>query len=135
MPKTINAQGTTIAFGTSSFSMNIDSFELPEAQRNSIRTSHLGTTGAHTFMPSKLIDNGELVINGHLDPDIDPPVGAAAETITITFPLESGETTAANWQFSGYMTAYGGTGDGDDDKATARAVVKVTGAVTRTAAT
>lgn len=133
MPKTIITTGTSVAFATSGFAMNIDSIEPPNSSREAINTSHLGTTSSHTFTPSDLVDNGELNFNGHFDPDLVPPRNGAAEQITITWPLESGESTAATWVFSGFLTNYQPTGS-NEEKATCTATFKITGDITQNAA-
>ena len=92
--------GITIAFGTSGFSAEILDVTPPEATRESIDVSHQGTTTAKIFTPSDLYDPGGLTFDFHFNPDTDPPIDQAAETITITFPA------GATWVFDGFMTNY-----------------------------
>lgn len=127
----MTGNGVTIAFGTSSFTAEIVSFTPPGWSRESIETSHAGTTDAKTFMPADLVDYGELSMTIHFNPDLEPPVDGAAETITITFA-----GGGATWAFSGFMTAYE-PGDADgvgDEKIEADITVKVSGAITVTPA-
>ncbi|MCP4617179.1 MAG: hypothetical protein GY844_12200, partial [Bradyrhizobium sp.] len=63
------ATGITIVFGTSGFSAAIEDVEPFDLTREDIRTSHQGTTGAHTFMPTDLYDAGVLSFGIHYDPD------------------------------------------------------------------
>jgi len=132
--KTIITTGATVTFGTSGFTVYLDSFSVGGTGREAIDTSHMGTTGSRTFSPGKLFDEGTLTLNGHCNPDNTPPKTGAAETITITWPLEEGESTAAEWEAECFVTAY----DFDapmEDKATVSVQLKVSGSWTVTPAT
>jgi len=133
--------GTTITFGTSGFSAEITNISHDGINREIIETSHLGTSpaganeiGSKTFLAGDLSDPGELTLEGHFDGDDIPPVEGAPETVTVTFPLGSGETTPTTWQFSGQMTGFSYNVP-LEDKITFTATVKAVGPVTRTAAT
>lgn len=121
------ATGITVVFGTSGFSADITDITPPEASVESLETSHQGTTTAKTFTPADLIDWGEMRIDFHFDEDTDPPVGSAAETVTLTWPDTS------TWAFSGFMTNYSGSGP-LNGLMSGSATVKVTGDVTITGA-
>ena len=127
----IKGNGVTIAFGTSSFTAEITNFTPPGTSRESIGTSHAATEDAKTFMPGDLVDNGELSLTIHFNPDLEPPVDGPAETITITFP-----GGGATWVFSGFMTNYepAGVATEGDEKIEADITVKVSGAITVTPA-
>ena len=53
----------------------LDCPTLFDIQRKAIQTSHMGTTGGHTFIPGKLHDAGELTLeikyDGTQDPTLD----------------------------------------------------------------
>ena len=98
--------GASITFGTSSFTASYISVEPPEFTRESIETSHLGTTSYKTFMADDLVDPGEMTCTIQHDPDEQPPFSGAAETITITYPLPSGMSTAATLAGTGFVTSY-----------------------------
>ena len=115
--------GTTISFA-SGFLAEILDITLPGMSRESIQTSHMGTSGDHTFTPAKLVDNGEMVVELGFDADEDPPIDDDPETVTITFP-DSGSST---WVFTGFLTGYEGS-DPLEDRVTATATVKVTGGI------
>ena len=139
------ATGLTVVFGTSAFIMELSSIDWSGVERESIETTHLGTAapgaskfGNRTFIPDDLSDPGELVLEGHFDTlQTDtvkaPPIDQAAETVTITWPKFAGDTTAAKWAASGFVTSYGVSG-GLDEKLTQRVTVKLTGEVTVTVA-
>jgi hypothetical protein len=119
--------GFTIVFGTSAFTAELLEITPPPQSRESFDTSHQGTTTARTKTPGTLVDNGELLINFHFNPDTEPPIDAAAETITITFP------STATWAFSGFMTNYAPEGT-FENKMVASATVVVSGDIAVTAA-
>lgn len=101
-----NGQGASITFGTSGFTANIESISHDGLERESIPTTHLGTTTARTFIPGDLYDPGELTLDVQFNPDDWPPIDQAAETITVTFPLGSGASTPATWAASGFATGF-----------------------------
>ena len=131
--------GTTIVFGTSGFTAEITDISWSGISREIIDTTHLGTSpasgseiGSKTFLAGDLTDPGEISLEGHFDPDQIPPLEAAAETVTITFPLPVGGTTAATWAASCQLTSY----DPSiplEDKMTFSATLKVVGPITVTA--
>lgn len=117
--------GLSINFGTSGFDANITSVSADGLTRESIDTTHLGTTTARTFMPSDLIDAGTLTLEIQFDPTDSVPVKQAAETITITFP------DGTTWAFSGFATSYSWT-SGTEELQTGSLQIKISGDVTIT---
>lgn len=116
--------GTTITF-SSGFFAEIISVDGPDLTREAIESTHMGTTsGLKTFIPSDLIDNGNLSVEMAYVPATAPPIASAAETVTVTYPDSS---TAA---FSGFMTTFSPSIP-IDDRMTASAEIKVSGAITR----
>lgn len=126
--------GATVVFGTSGFSAEILSIGLPGISRGSVDTTHMGTSDARTHQPVDLIEWGELELEFNFDPDDEPPMSGAAETVTITFPVPAGGSTGATIAGSGFMTAFSFTG-ALEDKMMATATVKWTGDLTWTDAT
>lgn len=122
--------GTTIVFGTSGFTADIESISLSGIERESIPTSHLGTVDWQTFMPADLADPGESSLNFQFDPaDADDiPINAAAETITITWP--DGTTR----ECSGFIRSGPEVTAEFNQKMMASAVIKWTGTPTWTPA-
>lgn len=116
--------GITISFATGFFAEILD-VTPPGVSRESIQTSHMGTTIAHDFIPSKLVDWGELSVELQFDPGDDPPINTDPEEIIITFP----NSAATTWTFQGFMTGYEPSAP-LEDKMTASATIKVTGDVT-----
>lgn len=125
--------GTTITFGTSGFSAYLASIDGPSMHRDAVETTHMATSINKTFMPGDLVDRGEINITVHFDPSLTPPIASAAESVTIRWPLPSGLTNAATWVGSAFMTDYT-PGAEIEGLMTASATLKISGAVTITAA-
>lgn len=115
--------GIVISFSAGFFAEILD-VSPPGASRESIQTSHMGTEDAHTFTPADLVDWGEMVVEMAFAPLTTPPITAAKETITITFP-DSGTSV---WTFDGFMTGFEPSAP-LEDRMTASATIKVTGKV------
>ena len=142
MPGSTNdvATGITLTFGTSGFTAELTSVSWSGISRVSLDTSHMGTAapgsgkfGNMTFKPGDLSDPGELQVEFFFNPDTEPPIDQPAETITVTFPLVTGDTTAAKWAASGFITSYEMTGE-LENMMTGSMTVKFSGNVTQTAA-
>lgn len=98
--------GTTISFGTSGFTADFTEIDAGEQTRPSIDDSHLGTTDQETAIPGDLYNPGEITGIFHWDQSAStfPPIDGAAETVTITYPLLSGETVNATYAGTGFVT-------------------------------
>lgn len=125
MPAEIG-NGTTILF-QSGFFAEITGLRHSGITREALNQSHFGTTTAHIFRPGVLADFGEIEIECHHRPSLKPPMNAAPESITITFP----DSGAATWVFSGFMVAYE-YGAELEGKYMATARIKVAGDITVT---
>ena len=95
-----DGQGTTIVFGTSSFAGELISIDGWARARDFFETSHMGTTTAKTFSPADLQDPGEISGVFEFEGADAPPIGAVAETITVTWG------GSGSWAASGFMTAF-----------------------------
>ena len=126
--------GVTVTFDTG-FCAEILSVGWDGLERGDIETSHSGTSGGwRTFQPSDLKNPGEVSVELQFDPDAEPPIEAAAETVTVTFPIPPGGNTAATWACSGYLRSMSAAVP-YDGKMTATAVIKFSGEPTFTAGT
>jgi hypothetical protein len=137
MPQAVDeGHGATLGLGTSTWEANakIISITPGEVAREALPTSDLSTSANMTFIPADLQDNGEVSIEFYHNDSIAPPF-AAAETITITYPVGVGQATAPIASFSGFFTGYtpGQAVSGEVRRGSGR--IKITGAVTYTAAT
>ena len=124
-PLADTSHGYTITFATSGFTGNIVDITPPNTTLDPVNTSHQGTTGAMTFIPSDLPDNGELSFSVQYNPDITIPVDAAADTVTVTSP--EGATDV----FPGFFTGYAPTAP-HLNLMTADVTLKVAGDITKT---
>lgn len=95
--------GSTIVFGTSSFSFELLDLDGPELLREMIRTSHMGTTTEHTKVPDDLSEVGEVSITGHFNGSLDPPINGALETVTVDW---AGDGMGNTWAASMAMTRF-----------------------------
>lgn len=124
--------GTSITF-QSGFFAAIKDVKHSGISRESVDVTNFGSTnGWKEFIPSQLKDAGELEVELLYDTDLEPPIDQAAETVTITFPLKSGETTAAKIQCSAFMTS-AEAGVPMEDAMTQSVTLKFTGEPTYTA--
>jgi hypothetical protein len=128
----IEGTGATIAFATSGFTAECTNIQLPERARESLETTHLGTTTAKTFKPAKLYDSGEVTVTVFHDPAADLLIGEEPEQITITYPLETGQSTAATAVFTGFVTGQGGESFKVGELMSTNLKIKVTGAIVTT---
>lgn len=119
----------------SGFLAEILSVNVSGLSRAAIDTTHATSpSGWMTFLASDLKDPGELSIEIAHDASEVPPINSAAETVTLTHPIEAGGNTAGTWAASGFMTSYEPTIP-IDDRMTANVTIKWTGPITFTAAT
>lgn len=133
MPISDIGTGTTITFGTSGFAARLMDVDWGGIKRAAVQTTHMGTTSNHSFMPGDLVDRGEIGLTFHFDPSLTPPIASAIETVTITWPVPAGLTNGATWAASCFMTDYK-PGAKIETLMEATATLKVTGAITITAA-
>lgn len=120
--------GVAITF-SSGFMAWITDVSASGMRREALETTNSATTSARTFIPEKLVNYGEIRVSLQLKTSGDPPIEGAAETITITWPMETGGTTAPNWTGTGFMTAYEATAP-INGIMTATATIKITGTLT-----
>lgn len=118
--------GTTVAFGTqTTFTPEVLSVSLGGITVDDVRTSHMGTTGFHTYIAATLKEGGEVTMEVHFLGSQNPTIGGATETITIDWG-GSGDTTA----FSGYIKSFSGTANLGGELMTGTLVLKVAGTPT-----
>ena len=132
------ADGCAIVFATSGFDADVTAINWSGINRASVDVSHLGLTdpgagnfGNKLFLPSKLVDAGELELTINFDPDDDPPMHAEAETITLTFAQITGDTSPASWAGSGFASGFSFNGAAEG-KLEGTITVKFTGGIAMT---
>jgi hypothetical protein len=131
----LEGTGANIAFATSSFTSDLISLTLPEKSREVIETTHLGTVGAKTHKPARLINVGTISAEFDHDPVAIDLTKKDPEAITISYPLLTGQTTPTRLVFTGFVTAQGGEEFKVDARMTTKVTIQVTGDITITPAT
>ena len=105
----IAAVGTGTVLTISGVVLTVDrlSVGMSGISRESIETTHLGTSNARTFIPSDLYDPGSLEVSFHLD-STTPATTMAVETIMIdaalswTLVMDEG----GDWAGNGFITDF-----------------------------
>ena len=92
--------GFTLTFGTTSYAAEILGVSYDGHEVAKLKTSHMGTTGYHTYRFGDLKEGGELTVRVHFNPNDELPTGTE-ETVTGTFAVPSGLTNGATMQFLG----------------------------------
>lgn len=102
--------GTTILFESSGFQAEWEDFS-GDRKVGSVDTTHLATAGGYrTSIPLRLRDPGKLQGNFHLNPSQLPVLMAiigTKEYITLTYPVNDGETVPATSRFQGWIEGIG----------------------------
>ena len=123
-----DGHGTTVTFGTSSFSASLVSVNLDGVSRAVIDETYMSTSTAMAFEPASLYDGGEVTLGIKFAQNSsgEPPVTGATETVTIDWS-GSGKTSA----FSAFVINYsGGATIGESVRGEVK--LKITGAITNT---
>ena len=103
--------GTGAILTIDSWSVNIISMSHSGIERESIPTSHLGTTGGRTFLEGDLYDPGELEVEYQVDTEnpstsaSKPPYELVQATVTIKFPKKPNINNAAQVSALGFVTS------------------------------
>lgn len=119
-------QGTTLLFGTqTTFTPEFTDISLDGISVEDIRTSHLGTTGWHTYIAAALKEAGTVSGTIHFLGSQNPTFGGATETITIDWG-GSGDTTS----FSGYVNGFSASAVTGGELMTGKITIKIAGAPT-----
>lgn len=95
--------GATFTFGTDGGSWNLLSVGRYGEPIPVIDDTHMGTTTRRTKLPGDLADPQSLTIVVQNDSKEAYPTQGLAQTMTITYPLESGDSTAENMAGSGFI--------------------------------
>jgi len=126
--------GLTMTYNSSFFAY-IRVVSVNGISREAVDTTHAGTSsGNATSIPSDIKRWGTIQVEGLLDHNTPPPIDDAAETVTITYPLATGETVAATWAASAFMTEFSQSAP-YDGICTFSATLTISGAITVIAAT
>lgn len=90
-------------FGAKITGMSVNGYEVPV-----IDVPTMSDTDVHTRLFGQLRSPPVLAVEVLLDQekDIDAILAAAPESVTITFPIETGHSTGATWVFTGKATSF-----------------------------
>ena len=139
--------GRSIAFGTSSYSIRLLNWTLGGISREVIEVPHMGLTGPGTNkfgnlpkLASEIIDGGSLTFSVYQhtlmsSTNGQPPIKNATEAVTITFPLASGDVTAAKITNTGIVESVEIVAGGSNESMVANITVQFSGEVTVAPAT
>lgn len=144
--------GSSVSFGTSkgiggagNYTANLLNASWSGLTRPTVPTPHMDMEtapsgkqfGNSTHLQVDASDGGELTLTVQFNPDYYPPIVpadvATSELITLTFPLLSGDSTAASWAFQGYCKGWSMSA-AHGEIMTATLVCRVTSGVTITQA-
>lgn len=127
--------GSAITF-QSGFFAEIRDIQWSNVSRAVLEAPHSAGAGLITIIPGRLMRPPQLDVEINLDPDIDvfAILVAVAEVVTLTYPLPSGGTTAANWSGTGFAFDYS-AGVPVEDVMTGTLSIQYTTDITVTAST
>ncbi len=125
-------QGTYVTFGTivgsAATCYKVNSVSLGGVSRDVVDASHLLTSGGKEFIASEYYDPGELSLEIHHDPSLNPValltnVGTA-QVVNIIFA--NGGTSTAKWSSYGFASGFEASAP-KDDMMTGTLTVKLSG--------
>lgn len=125
-------QGTYVTFGSivgsAATCYKVNNVSLGGVSRDVVDASHLLTTGGKQFLASEYYDPGELSLEIHHDPSLNPVnlltnVGTA-QVVNIYFA--NGGTSTALWSAYGFASAFEASAP-KDDMMTGTLTIKLSG--------
>jgi hypothetical protein len=125
-------QGTYVTFGTivgnASTHYKVNSVSLGGVSRDVVDASHLLTTGGKEFIASEYYDPGELSLEIHHDPALNPlnllTNVATAQVCSIIFA--NGGTSTTKWSAYGFASSFEASAP-KDDMMTGTLTIKLSG--------
>lgn len=99
----VTGHGATITFSTSGLTYAFENIQLPTFELEDLEITDLETSDFKEYIAGDLDEPGEGSAVFFFDPTISLPGSGVSETITVTFNLPSGGTTAATFAGSGYI--------------------------------
>jgi hypothetical protein len=125
-------QGTFVTFGSivgsAATHYKVNSVSLGGVSRDVVDASHLLTSGGKEFIGSEYYDPGELTLEIHHDPSLNPvnllTNVSTAQAVSIIFA--NGGTTTARWSAYGLASAFEASAP-KDDMMTGSLTIKLSG--------
>lgn len=96
------ANGATFTLSSGSVG-TVVSLDPPEETLVDVPDDSLGTTDFHEYVPGKVADTSPLRCVAVFAAGTLPALGGTAVTGTLTYPLNTGQSTAANYAGTGYF--------------------------------
>lgn len=123
-----NLHGSTVSMpGRPSVSLTVLDFTTPDRTSKEIPDVDLSSTVEKSFS-ANVVNEGEVQLTARFVPGTTDPyelLPHADETILITFPLATGQSTAAKWEFTGHITKVSGVKAGAEDRCVRTVTIKV----------
>lgn len=127
-------QGTYVTFGTivgnAATQYKVNSVSLGGVSRDVVDASHLLTSGGKEFIASEFYDPGELSLEIHHDPSLNPVAlltnVSTAQVVQIIFA--NGGTSTLAWSAYGFASAFEATAP-KDDMMTGSLTIKLSGSL------
>lgn len=134
--------GASITFATSGMTYSIVGVNPGGYETPSLETTHIassvagvGQYGSGTYIPGDVVRHTPMTLRIYWNPSGPAIPIAVVQTMRITYPLVSGDSTAAYEEGSGFVTGYNPDEFIIDGIMTAQITVQKSGPWTRVAAT
>jgi hypothetical protein len=125
-------QGTFVTFGSivgsAATHYKVNSVSLGGVSRDVVDASHLLTTGGKVFLASEYYDPGELSLEIHHDPALNPVnlLTNVATNQAVNIYFANGGTATALWSAFGYASSFEASAP-KDDMMTGTLTIKLSG--------
>jgi hypothetical protein len=125
-------QGTFVTFGTivgaAATHYKVNSVSLGGVSRDVVDASHLLTTGGKVFLASEYYDPGEVSLEIHHDPSVNPIslLTNVASNQACSIIFANGGTATAVWSAFGYASSFEASVP-KDDMMTGTLTIKLSG--------
>jgi hypothetical protein len=127
-------QGTFVTFGTivgaGATHYKVNTVSLSGVSRDVVDASHLLTSGGKEFIASETYDPGELSLEIHHDPSVNPLVVltnvSTSQVCTIFFA--NGGSSTTQWSAYGFASSFEATAP-KDDMMTGTLTIKLSGSL------
>ena len=95
--------GASITFGTSALAFPWRKIGAVEQDGEKVEDTDLSNTTYKSYLPGDVVEPGEFEIEYCFDAEEDLPPVLTPETITITAPVGSGQSVAADLEGTGFI--------------------------------
>ena len=106
----LEGTGARITFAATGLTADLITLTLPDRAKDAIGTSHLGSLLTQGNRGGKLVDPGQVVVEFDHAPSAPALLRRTPEQVTISYPLQPGDSSPAKLVFTAFATAEGGGG-------------------------